>query len=103
MTQRLLPRLRRRLKLSMGGRLPAYTADVSPGGFAAEVMRVPRPGTPVQGCVTIEGKELEFTGQVTWALLSEPRLGVRGKFGVRFTGIPNAFFEAFSRLMPQGT
>ena len=95
MTKRLLPRFRRRLKLALGGRLPAFTADVSPQGFAAELMHVLRPGTTVHGAITLAGKEFDFTGQVCWAKAGDPRMSVRGKFGVRFTGIANAFYELF--------
>ena len=100
MNKRLLPRLRRRLKLSLGGKLPSFTADVSPRGFSAEVMQVLKPGTAVQGAITLEGQEFAFTGQVCWAKAGEPRLSVRSRFGVRFTGIPNAFYEAFARRWP---
>jgi hypothetical protein len=96
MNKRLLPRLRRRLKLTLGGKLPAFTADVSPQGFAAEVMHVLRPGTQVHGAITLNGQEFPFTGQVAWAKAGEPRLSVRGRYGVRFTGISNAFFELFA-------
>jgi hypothetical protein len=93
--KRFVPRQRRRLKISLGGRLPAFTADVSPGGFAYEAMQVPRPGTTVHGSLTLADQEFAFTGEVTWVRASEPRLSVRGRVGVRFTGIPNAFFERF--------
>ena len=97
MNKRLLPRLRRRLKISLGGKLPAFTADVSPQGFAAEAMHVLRPGTEVTGSITLHGQEFGFTGQVCWAKSGDPRLSVRGRFGVRFTGIANAFYELFAR------
>lgn len=95
MQKRLLPRLRRRLKISLGGKLPSFTADVSPQGFAVEVMHVLRPGSEVQGSITLHGQEFDFTGQVCWAKAGDPRMSVRGRFGVRFTGIANAFYERF--------
>ncbi len=95
MNKRLLPRFRRRLKLSLGGKLPAFTADVSPQGFAAEMMHVLRPGTHVHGEITLAGQEFTFTGQVCWAKAGDPRMSVRGRFGVRFTGIANGFYELF--------
>ena len=95
MNKRVLPRFRRRLKLSLGGKLPAFTADVSPQGFAAEVMHVLRPGTTVHGAITLEGREFPFTGQVCWAKSGDPRMSVRGRFGVRFTGIANDFYALF--------
>ena len=95
MNRRFIPRQRRRLKISLGGKLPAFTADVSPGGFAAEMMQVPRPGTTLHGCITLDGREFPFTGEVSWALAGDPRMSVRGKVGVRFTGIANEFFERY--------
>ncbi|MBX7114364.1 MAG: PilZ domain-containing protein [Myxococcaceae bacterium] len=99
MNKRFVPRLKRRLKISLGGRLPAFTADVSPGGFAVEAMQVMKVGSTVQGALTMEGREFAFTGKVTWAAYGEPRLSLRGRFGVRFTGIANEFFEVFQRAM----
>ena len=96
MNKRLLPRLRRRLKLSLGGKLPAFTADVSPQGFAVEVMHIARPGTDVHGSISIQGQEFPFTGKVCWAKAGDQRMAVRGRFGVRFTGIANKFFELFA-------
>lgn len=95
MTKRFIPRQRRRLKISLGGKLPAFTADVSPGGFAVEMMHVPRPGTPLNGSISLAGREFQFTGEVSWARAGEPRMSVRGRVGVRFTGIDNDFFTLF--------
>lgn len=95
MNKRVLPRFRRRLKLTLGGKLPAFTADVSPQGFAVEAMRSCPPGTDVAGSITLQGEEFTFTGKVCWAKAGDPRLSVRGRFGVRFTGIANRFFELF--------
>ncbi len=95
MNKRLLPRLRRRLKLTLGGKLPAFTADVSPQGFAVEAMHIARPGTDVSGSISIQGQQFDFTGKVCWAKQGDVRMSVRGKYGVRFTGIANRFFELF--------
>lgn len=103
MNHRTFQRLRRRLRLSLGGKLPAFTADVSPGGFSAEMMQIPRPGTTVLGSLTLGGKEFTFTGLVRWAERGEPGLALRGKIGVRFTGIANEFFEMFRRSYPTPT
>lgn len=93
--RRFVPRQRKRLKISLGGRMPAFTADVSPGGFAAELMHVLRPGQMVHGAITLCGREFAFTGEVSWARAGDPRMSVRGRMGVRFTGIDNDFFELF--------
>ena len=97
--QRFVPRQRRRFKISLGGKLPAFTADVSPGGFAAEMMQVLRPGTSVHGSITVECREFPFTGQVSWAKAGDPRMSVRGRVGVRFTGIENDFYTMLREAM----
>ncbi len=95
--RRFLPRQRRRVKIALGGKGPSFTADVSPGGFCAELMHVLRPGGPVHGSLQLSGASYDFTGVVSWAKAGDPRLCVRGRIGVRFTGISNDFFTAFSR------
>ncbi|MBL8941415.1 MAG: PilZ domain-containing protein [Archangium sp.] len=95
MNKRLLPRLRRRLQVWLGDR-PAFTSDVSTGGFAIELMSTLLPGTMVHGQLRVGEKELPFTGTVTWSFRAEPRLQVRGRAGVRFTGIDPSFFELFA-------
>lgn len=92
MNHRTLPRIRRRLKVRLGGLL-TFTADVSPSGFAAELMQALPPGSELNGEIELCGESFPFTGKVCWAKAGEPRMNVRGRFGVRFTGIPNAFFE----------
>src|SRR5438067_2440585 len=99
--KRFVPRQRRRLKISLGGKLPAFTADVSPGGFAVEMMTVPRPGTVVHGSLTFEGREYPFTGEVSWVRPGDPRLSVRGRVGIRFTGIENEFFQRYREAFGQ--
>lgn len=84
--------MRRRLKIQLRG-LQTFTADVSPRGFAAELMQALRPGTDLNGSIELCGEKFDFTGQVCWAKQGEPRMNVRGRFGVRFTGISNHFFE----------
>ncbi|MBF5046159.1 PilZ domain-containing protein [Aggregicoccus sp. 17bor-14] len=93
--RRYLPRLRCRLRLQLQDGGPLFTADLSPGGFAAELLRVPRPGTTVHGTLPFGGQEFPFTGQVMWAKAGEPRLNLRGRVGVRFTGIANGYYEAY--------
>lgn len=98
MSKRLMPRLRRRLKLMLGER-PCFTADVSPTGFAIELMATLKPGATVHGRLTVGDRELPFTGQVAWAKQAEPKLSVRGRAGLRLTGIDQAFYELFRGLM----
>jgi hypothetical protein len=96
MNKRLLPRLRRRLQVWLGDR-PAFTSDVSTGGFALELMATLLPGTMVHGQLRLGEREVPFTGTVTWSKKAEPRLQVRGRAGVRFTGVDPSFFELFQR------
>jgi hypothetical protein len=97
--KRFVPRQRRRFKIALGGKMPAFTADVSPGGFAAEMMQVLRPGMSVHGSITLDSREFPFTGQVSWAKAGDPRMSVRGRVGVRFTGIENDFYTLLREAM----
>lgn len=94
MNKRLLPRLRRRLRVWLGDR-PAFTSDVSVGGFALEVMTTLLPGTMVHGELAVGERTLPFTGTVSWSKRGEPRLQVRARAGVRFTGIDPDFYTLF--------
>ncbi len=95
MNKRLLPRLRRRVKLFIAERL-AFTSDLSTGGFAVELMTTLMPGSMVHGHVCVGEKELPFTGTVSWSRRAEPRLQIRGRAGIRVTGIDPAYFEVFT-------
>src|SRR5258708_1920010 len=69
-------RFRRRCKIDLkagdaGAGSAAFTIDVSAGGFCAELMRVPSPGTQVTGSITIGGHEYTFRGRMVWARASE--------------------------------
>jgi hypothetical protein len=83
-TARQSVRHRRRLRATLGS-TPVFTADVGPGGFSAELIRVQPPGTPVQGSIRVNGDDLAFRGEIAWAKAGEPRLGLRGRIGVRFS------------------
>ena len=96
--KRFVPRTRRRLPLLLQG-ARTFTADLSPGGFCVELPRALPTGASVQGALEVGGERFDFTGQVAWAKASEPRLAVRARVGVRFTGIANAFFARFAGLL----
>lgn len=90
-----MPRQRRRLRVELAG-APSFTFDISPGGFCAESMRVLPPGTDVRGKIRVlDGGEVEFTGKVAWTLASEPRLQLRGKMGIQFTGVGSHYYGLF--------
>ena len=85
-TNRRLIRHRRRIRVTVGA-TPAFTADIGPGGFSAELMRVQPPGTPVQGSIRLSGREVGYAGEVAWAKPGAPHMSLRGRMGVRFTAL----------------
>jgi hypothetical protein len=84
-------RQRRRFRVSLAGASTCFTVDVSAGGFCVEAMRVMVPGTSVTGTIDADGKSFPFSGSVAWTRASEPRLGLRGRMGVRFASIAEEF------------
>jgi hypothetical protein len=94
---RKLHRHRRRLNVSLGGRLPAITADVSAGGFCAELPYVFLPGSMIHGSIAFGEREVPFKGKVTWARAGDPQMSPFCRFGVRFTEIPTDFSSFFEK------
>jgi PilZ domain len=82
-------RHRRRIRATVGT-TPVFTADVGPGGFSAELMRVQAPGTVVQGSIRLDGLDVPYDGEIAWAKAGAPHLSLRGRVGVRFTRLPEA-------------
>lgn len=76
-----------RLPVSLGGRLPAMTADVSPSGCKLQLPELFLPGSQVHGFVLQEGAELPFSGEVVWAVAGNPQLSLFSSHGIRFTRI----------------
>lgn len=95
-TPRASSRQRRRFRVSLVGSSTCFTVDVSIGGFCIEAMRVLVPGTAVQGTIEADRRQFPFSGQVAWTRASEPRLGLRGRMGVRFTTVPDEFRSLFA-------
>ena len=95
--ERKQPRHRRRMTVALGDRLPALTADVSSGGFCAEMPQVFLPGAKVHGTLHFGAQEVPFKGEVTWAKPGDPRANTRSRFGVRFTEVSADFAEFFRR------
>ena len=83
-TSRRSIRHRRRIRVTVGTS-PVFTADIGPGGFSVELMRVQAPGTAVQGSIRLEGREVAYAGEVAWAKAGAPHMSLRGRMGVRFT------------------
>ncbi|MBX5481226.1 MAG: PilZ domain-containing protein [Myxococcaceae bacterium] len=92
--KRALPRTRRRLRIEFAG-TPAFTVDVSPGGFCTEAMRVLPPGSPVSGRIRVHGRDVEFHGVVAWAKPGDPRLQLRGRMGVKLSHPAAPYLELF--------
>jgi hypothetical protein len=86
-SNRSSPRHKRRFRVSLGP-TPLFTADVSAGGFSAEILRAPAPGTPVVGTLRLADAEVNYAGEVVWSRPGSPRLNLRGRIGVRFTSLP---------------
>jgi hypothetical protein len=80
-------RHRRRVRVTVGT-TPVFTADIGPGGFSAELMRVQPPGTPVRGSIRLSGREHGYAGEIAWAKAGAPHMSLRGRIGVRFTALP---------------
>lgn len=96
MTKRTTLRRALRLPLSLGRRLPALTADVSRGGFQAELPQVFLPGSKVHGYFLVKDGEVPFTGTVTWAQAGNPQLSVYSRIGVRFDATPPGLRAVFA-------
>jgi len=93
-------RRRRRLPVTLGGRLAAVTAEVSETGFSAEMMHVFLPGSAVHGTICCGDRELPFRGVVSWAEPGHPRLSITSRFGVRFTAEVEGLSELLDRNVP---
>ncbi len=85
-------RARRRLRVTLP-HCRSFTADVGPGGFAAEVLRVLPPGTRVDGTLELGERSVPFAGKVAWAKAGDPYMGIRGRIGVVFTDAPAELVE----------
>ena len=86
-----------RLPLSLGRRLPALSADVSRGGFQAELPQVFLPGSKVHGYFLLDGAEVPFSGNVAWAEAGDPRASIYSRIGVHFDSLPEGLKPLFTR------
>lgn len=97
MTRRQTIRRAVRLPLSLGRRLPALSADVSRGGFQAELPQVFLPGSKVHGYFLVGEGEVPFRGTVAWAEAGNPQLSIFSRIGVRFDAVPEGLKPLFSK------
>ncbi len=86
-----------RLPLSLGRRLPALTADVSRGGFQAELPQVFLPGSKVHGYFLVDEVEVPFRGTVAWAEPGNPQMSVFSRIGVKFDEAPDGLGKHFAQ------
>lgn len=96
--KRLIPRIRKRLKVVVNG-VSTFTSDVSPGGFCVELMDVLPTGSDVSGTVLLGETPYQFSGKVQWAAAGERRILKRGRMGVRFTGVDPSFFQSYLEII----
>ena len=87
-----------RLPLSLGRKVPALTADVSRGGFSAELSQVFIPGASVDGYFLVDDEEVNFKGTVVWAQAGNPMLSLSSRIGVSFDPVPEGLKKLFKRL-----
>lgn len=86
-------RYRRRCRVAVSG-VSTFTSDVSASGFCAEVMRVVEPGTELRGTISVQGQDFAFAGRVRWARAGDARINMRGRMGIMFTEISEAFVQS---------
>lgn len=97
-TRRQTLRRSLRLPLSLGRRLPALSADVSRGGFQAELPQVFLPGSKVHGFFLVGATEVAFRGTVAWAEAGNPQLSIYSRIGVRFDALPEGLEAVLAPL-----
>lgn len=78
--------------------MPALTADVSRGGFAAELPQVFVPGSQVDGYFLVNETEVAFRGTVQWATAGNPQASIFSRIGVRFDVTPTGLVPVFRSL-----
>lgn len=97
-TRRQTLRRSLRLPVSLGRRLPALSADVSRGGFQAELPQVFLPGSKVHGFFLVGATEVAFRGTVAWAEVGNPQLSIYSRIGVRFDALPEGLEAVLAPL-----
>ena len=70
-------------------------ADVSRGGFQAELPQLFIPGSVVDGYFLVDDAEVPFRGEVTWAQPGNPSLSLWSSIGVRFEETPKGLEPLF--------
>ena len=94
-TERTQTRRKKRVTLMLADRLPAFTADIGPGGACVEMADVFMPGAAVHGHLKLGRETFRFSGEVTWAKPGNVRRRQLSRFGVRFDQVSGPFWERF--------
>lgn len=89
----MLPRQSHRFGVVLGSKLPAMTADVSLGGFCAEMPAVFLPGSVVDGKMEVGEDVVPFRGVIAWARPGTGQHRSMSRFGVRFTQVDGKLFK----------
>ena len=55
--------LQRRFRVTLG-QTATFTVDVCSGGFCALLLRTGPPGTPVEGTIQVDGRDIPYAGHV---------------------------------------
>jgi hypothetical protein len=84
------------LPVSIGRKMAAISADISPDGFCLEVMTPIAPGTLIDGYVLHGEHELTFQGEVKWREAANPQASHWTRIGVRFTEVSPGLKALFS-------
>jgi hypothetical protein len=85
-------RHRLRLKVSTG-RGSSFTVNVGTGGYCTEVMRVYPVGDSVEGFIQTPRGKTSYRGRVAWSIPGDATVGLRGRMGVCFVQVDQAFDE----------
>ncbi|HEY7724745.1 MAG TPA: PilZ domain-containing protein [Anaeromyxobacteraceae bacterium] len=101
-TSRSAPRFHRRVRVTLL-QSTSFTLDVGAGGFGVERVRVPPPGSAVEGVIALRDRVFPFLGRVAWARPGDVTLGLRGRMGVHFTHISRDFAERVGDQCLPGT
>jgi hypothetical protein len=97
---RVQKRRRRRVTLMLGDRIPAFSADIGPGGVCVEMADVFLPGSSVHGSLKLGREVFRFRGEVTWAHPGDRKRGVLSRFGIRFDAMGEGFWSRFLARFP---
>ena len=91
--QRSQARQPKRFKVVVGP-TTLFTHDVGVGGLCLEAMTLPARHSIIQAQVVVSGVPYTFEAVVAWTLAGDPRVGNRGRCGIRFTRIAPEYLAA---------